>query len=258
MANDHFTFNGNHSFIDMGILTEIKSLPLFAEPKTIYDDLPGTDGEVNFSQSNPKERLCFKPRIIELECHFADDNENSFGFIQKISALASWLATGEEKILFFDDDLDFYYLAHVANLFNIERITDFSGTFPLVFKCDPFKYRLPGTLFETKGTGTLEVNISNSGYYSPFSMEVYCSASGGFSVYNKRSPDKILTVNYKGDQNTPFKIDTGKMTVSFNGISVIHRCDGDFFELAPGDNTLVFTAPGSQIATDIYFQERFL
>ncbi len=69
--SDNFTFNGKHSLNGMGLHSQIISRPLFAEPKTIYEDIPGTDGEISFTTLNPKKRMCFKRRIIELECNFA-------------------------------------------------------------------------------------------------------------------------------------------------------------------------------------------
>ena len=259
MVNGDFIFNDKHSLHDMGLITEIVSMPLFAEPKTTYDDLPGTDGELNFSVANPKNRLCFKPRIIELQCHFAEESHNPAMLMERISSLASWLASDVDGSLYFDDDSDFYYTAHAANLFNIERITDFSCTFPLVFKCDPFKYKLPVVLLEeVSAVGTLEVPFSNGGYYCPVTMMVYCSASGGFSVYNTRFPDKILTINHQGTDDVPIIIDTDKMSVTFNRGSILHKCEGDFFELAPGDNTLVFSSPNSNISAEVFFGERYL
>lgn len=250
--SDNFVFNSKHSLDDMGLYTEIITRPLFAEPKTIYEDIPGTDGEVSFTSSNPKGRMCFKPRIIELECHFAGDDESTAGYIRRASELAAWLATDENKILTFDDEDGIQYLAHAANLFNIERITDFSGTFPLVFKCDPFRYNTSVGMFMDTST----VCITNKGYYTPAKITVSGTAPYGFSLFNS-SDSKKLTVNAPLD-GTVAVIDTGAMTAAINGISVLHQCVGEFFEIAPGESIVNFEGTNSDVTVVVEFAERYL
>lgn len=226
--SDNFTFDGKHSLNDMGLYTEIVTRPLFAEPKTVYEDIPGTDGEINFNVSNPKNRMCFKPRIIELECHIVGSNESRSAYTKKILEIASWLAVGENKVLAFDDEPDIHYMAHAANLFNIENITDFSGTFPLVFKCEPFKYdntECRMASFESY------MWIENPGYYVYPKIDVSCTMPNGFTLIHGET-DKKLTINTPVDGIV--SIDMERMTVEMNGISILHKCEGEFFELPPG------------------------
>lgn len=251
MATDDFTFNGKHSFADMGLCTSLVSRPLFAEPKTAYEDLPATDGELDFSLLNPRGRLCFKPRIIELECHFSSDIESTADYYEKMSSIASWLAVGEKKTLIFDDEPNAVYYATAANLFNTERITDYSGTFPLVFRCDPFKYRA----CESVSEGGASVKCQNDGYYCGFTLCINGKTDSGYKIESNRFPDKILSIG--GSFSDTVVVNTDKMTVTHGGVSILSKCDGDFFELAPGANKITVTG-GSDVATELYFTERQL
>lgn len=251
--SDNFTFKGKHSLNHMGLYTQIITRPLFAEPKTVYEDIPGTDGELNFNIKNPMRRMCFKPRIIELECHFAGSTEEKADFNNKITELASWLATGVDSPLLFDDEPEVRYMAHVANLYNIENITDFSGTFPLVFKCQPFKYLPEPIVCGNMGSITYE----NKGYYTPTVIYVSGVTSDGFKVTDSLSR-KSLTVNAPLEYSTAV-IDTEKMTVKINDVSVLHKCEGDFFELSPGTGTVsVSGGTGTPLHVELCYNPRFL
>lgn len=249
----NFVFNDKHSLNDMGLYAEMKSRPLFAEPKTVYEDIPGTDGEVNFTSANPKGRMCFKPRIIELECHFADIGESRADYINKTAEIAAWLATDENKILTFDDESGIQYMAHAANLFNIENITDFSGTFPLVFKCLPFRY---STEEITLDSGIL-TDVYNGGYYTNAVFEVTGTTASGFTLYSDREPDKFFTVNTAINGATVI-IDTEAMTATMNGVSILHDCEGDFFELHPQHNIISISPDDGSVSFTVTYRERYL
>lgn len=249
----NFIFNGLHSLNDMGVYTEMKSRPLFAEPKTIYEDIAGGDGELNFTSSNPKGRMCFKPRIIELECHFADIEGKPSDYISKSSEIAAWLATDKDKVLTFDDEPGIQYMAHAANLFNIEDVTDFSGTFPLVFKCEPFKY----SVNEITTVPSVLTDIFNGGYYTDAIFEVTGICKNGFTLSTDREPEKFLTVNTPVDGATVV-IDTSDMSVKMNGISILSKCEGDFFELHPNHNIISLSPDDGSLKFTVRYRERYL
>ena len=249
---DTFTFNGKHSLNDMGIYSELKSHSLFAEPKTIYDDIAGCDGELDFSSSNEKGRVCFRPRIIELECHFAGENESRESFIRKTSEIALWLATNGYKELHFENEPGIMYYATALNLFNIEHITDFSGTFPLVFKCMPFKYCVEKDSISTNENALI---INNDGYYCGLELTLSGVVSSGFKISNG---DKSLTVNMPLDQGDTLTIDTDNMSVFHNGLPALYKCDGDFFELTPGENTIELEGDWSELSMAVTYRRRYL
>lgn len=251
--SDGFIFNEKHSLRNMGIYIESTRMPLFPEPKTIYEDIPGKDGEMNFSDNNPKGRMCFKPRIIEMECHLAGYDDSRESYMQKISNLTNWLLTSENKRLIFDSEPNIYYMAHVANLFNIQEITDHSGTFPLIFKCEPFRYSIE----ELACVGTDSVGTTNPGYYTPVIIRVSGITPSGIKLTHEQS-GKTLHINTPFE-NTYALIDSEKMTVTMNGISILHKCEGEFFELLPGKNDISVDY-GEGGSGDIYimYSERYL
>lgn len=249
---DNFTFNHKHSLNDIGIYSELKSHPLFAEPKSVYDDISGCDGELDFSANNEKGRVCFRPRIIELECHFAADGESREGFMRKTSEIAAWLTTNGYKELYFENEPGIVYYATALNLFNIEHITDFSGTFPLVFKCMPFKYSIEkDTVSSNKNT----LIINNDGYYCGFELSISGVISSGFSI---RCGNRSLTVNMPLNQGDTLFIDTDKMSVFHNGLPALYKCDGDFFELSPGENTIELVGSFANLNIEASYRKRYL
>lgn len=251
--SDNFIFNDRHSLNDMGLYVESVTRPLFAEPKTVYEDLPGTDGEFNFTTNNLRKRICFKPRIIELECHLAGYNKSKESYINKISNLASWLVTSENKRLTFDSEPNIYYMAHVANLFNVQDITEYSGTFPLVFKCEPFRYSIE----ELACTGTDSTGTTNLGYYTPIIIRVSGIAPNGIKITHNET-GKTFSINTPFDNNLAI-IDTEKMTATMNGISILHKCEGAFFEFTPGKNNIsVDYGEGGSGNIMVLYSERFL
>ncbi|MBR2476822.1 MAG: phage tail family protein [Clostridia bacterium] len=251
--SDNFVFDGRHSLDNMGIYVDSITRPLFAEPKTVYEDIPGADGELNFTTDNLKGRMCFKPRIIELECHFAGYDKTRERYIEKISNLANWLTTSENKRLTFDSEPNVYYMAHVANLFNVQDITDCSGTFPLVFKCEPFRYGVE----QLACSGTDGVGTTNLGYYTPFVIWIDGNATDSIKITHNQT-GKTFSINTPFD-NSRAIIDTENMTATMNGISILHKCEGDFFELVPGINSIsVDYGEGGSGDITIMYSERFL
>lgn len=251
--SDNFIFDGRHSLDNFGIHIDSVKRSLFPEPKTMYEDIPGKDGELNFSTDNLKGRMCFKPRIIELECHFAGYGKNRETYIERMSSLANWLATSENKRLTFDSEPNVYYMAHAANLFNVQDITDYSGTFPLVFKCEPFRYCVE----QFACYGTDSVGTTNLGYYTPLIIWIDGVATDSIKITHNQT-GKTLSINTAFD-NARAIIDTEKMTVTMNGISILHKCEGEFFELVPGSNGIsVDYGEGGSGDITIMYSERFL
>ena len=247
-----FTFSGRHSRRNMGLYSELVSRPLFPEPKTVFQEIPGVDGEMDFSENNPKERICFKPRIIEFECHAS-------AYIEDVSMpalfdnIVSSLFNGEGKLIL-DCDPDVFYKARVANLFNLTHITDQSVSFPLIFRCDPFRYSHTETVIENDGLFEFE----NSGYYTPFVLEVTGDAPNGFYITELGNNPKSLYVNTPLDNATAI-INTETMDVTIGGISVLSKCSGNFPELSPGQNQFtVGDADGNSLSCRLKYRERYL
>jgi phage-related protein len=145
-------------------------------------------------------------------------------------------------------------MAHVANLFNVQDITDFSGSFPLVFRCEPFRYSTE----ELACTGTNTTGTYNLGYYTPLIIWIDGDATDSIRITHNQT-GKTLSINTAFENNARAIIDTEKMTVTMNGISILHKCEGEFFELIPGNNSIsVDYGEGGSGDITIMYSERFL
>lgn len=248
---DDFKFK-NITASQMGVYCKIVSYPLFPEPKTCFEDLPGCDGEMDFSANNERGRTCFKPRYIELECHVAQDNGSKKEFSEKLSKIASWLHSESQEELIFTDDENMVYLAKAANLFNIENVTETSATFPLIFRCDPFKYKAEKTILTTDSN---IVTVQNGGYFSGFDLKLTGVISNPFEITNGT---KKLRIDYPLTNESTLKITTEQMNVTHNGLSILNYCDGEFFELSPGENQITLNGDFSSLQMELSFRERYL
>ena len=248
---DDFKFK-NITASQMGVFPQIVSYPLFPEPKTCFEDLPGCDGEMDFSANNERGRICFKPRYIEFECHVVQDNGNKKSFNEKLSQIASWLHSEGQEELSFTDDSGIVYLAQAVNLFNIQNVTETSASFPLIFRCDPFKYKNQKTTV-TSTTNTL--SVQNGGHFSGFELKLTGTVSNPFEITNG---SKTLRIEYPLSSGASILVNTDDMNVTHNSLSILNKCKGDFFELAPGGNTITLKGSYSGLKMELSFRERYL
>jgi predicted phage tail component-like protein len=131
-----FTFSGKHSYNDFGLITFSKNRPILPEPKLVSEDLPGTDGEYDYSMINPDEEVKYKPRTIEIDCTLKEPDQRQLRL--KANKIAAWLACGEQKLIFDDEE-------HLFKMLGIggKRYIDFydiaKNNSDLFFKDNPFK-----------------------------------------------------------------------------------------------------------------------
>ena len=253
---DHFTFNGKHSLDDIGIFARVVSSPLFSDVKTISEDLPGADGEIDLSVDNIKGRRCLKPRLIEVECDFSStDNPTVEGYNEKLKSICNWLFTDKEKALKFDSDNSFYYLGIPLTPINVEKITDYSGRFTVVFKCQPFKYSMEPQILNPEYYG--KIDILNNGYYTGAQFVFSATFTDYIAFIYK---DKRLQINTDLYYGEFICVDTEKMTVTRDGISILHLCEGDFFEIEPGESAIYTEIEGDigTLTLDLILTEKYL
>lgn len=247
-----FSFDGQHSS-DMGLQTELISYPLYCEPKTVYSDVQGIDGEKNLSALNPRGRTCHKSRIIEFLCHgrsYHDEEETNF--VPDLEILLELLVKEGDRPLILDIDRGSVYMAHVANLFHVDIVTENSFSFPLVFKCLPYRYDKNISTY----SGVDELHITNDGYYTDMVIEVSGTAPKGFTV-SSLPGGKFLRVNAPLDNNTAI-IDTASCDVTINGISRLASCEGEFFELPPSASRILVSGEGAELTFSVSYRQRNL
>jgi len=262
---DRFMFDGKRSLYDMGIHARLVKRPLFSDPKTIYQDIPGKDGELNLSAVNPIGRKNFKPLFVEFECHFATRHD-TVDFEEKLNELSSWLMKEEDCELYIGANDNYCYLGHVISPLNLEMITDFSATFPLIFKCQPFKYLCdtydielpPRSAIQDDGLIHRGIKLENSGYFTNITYTITGSAPEGLSIISDKYPDSPLIINQPFENGTLF-VDMENMIVTLNGVSCLHACQCNrFHQLHPGYNNM--TVKGKDLAAEVIitYRERYV
>ena len=142
-------FGDVHSYDDLSLILTSKEIES-PEPKTDTLDVPGSDGEEDFTEYFGSVK--YKNRKIKLEFStIVPRNE----FLELFSTIQNKLH-GLKKRIILDDDPDFYYVGRLtcdkwkAN----KRI----GTITIEANCEPYKYKLNETMI-TAAIGTESVDI---------------------------------------------------------------------------------------------------
>ena len=203
---------------------------LFPRLKERVEEIPGRHGEINLGSK-------LEPRLLEL--HVAV--EEKFDFLQrekKKREIAGHLnPTIGTKVLVFADEPDKQYFVKYAGVIDIDQYTNwFEFTIP--FKCsDPYIY---GTI-EHNIPGE-EVNLINSGNIS-CSMEIRITGNSVEPIIN--FGDYILKWNSNVAAGKQLVINTGKLTVTYDGDNALKYYNNVFPKLQPGNNLLTASGGGT-------------
>lgn len=133
------TFNDKHSFNEFGLIMYSKNRPVLPEIKDASEELPGMDGEYDYSEVNPDKEVKYKARPIDIEFSLKEPNPKLLRI--KANKIAAWLACGEKQLIF-DDEPDKYYLAKVVNKLDLDNQIVTVKRFTAQFRCRPFKFGL--------------------------------------------------------------------------------------------------------------------
>jgi predicted phage tail component-like protein len=245
------TFNGKHSYTDMGLTMFSKNRPILAEPKIITEDISGTDGEYDFSAVNPDNRITYKSVVDEIEFSFAD--KSMANVRAKAHTIAQWLACGEAQ-LSYDDDLNKYYLAKVTNKLDLEnqmvRLRKFTANFR-----HGFAYATTETTVTyTNITTAVDKVIANPGTY----VKPKFTITGTFTTLTLTCGGKTLTYS-EAIAGATLVIDCDKMTCIKDGtINMSNKLSGSFFEFANDNNTLTIGGTGLNCTVAVNFRPQYL
>lgn len=246
-----FVFNGNRSW-DLGIEAELVSCPLSAEPKNVFIDIPTADGELDLSAANPLRRVLYKPRIIEFYCHVSFDPVTEYPE-SKAAEIAAALCTDEDAILRIAGASPFVYMGRAASLYNITLESDTSFSFPLVFKCQPFRWADSPSDAESVGGPLI---VQNDGLATDFCLSIDGAVSGGIVIRSSAYPEKELHI--PSAETGLVIVDSANMAVSFNRVDITSSCSGEFFDIAPGENIIAVECASSQIQLSINYTKKYL
>ena len=236
----------------MGIEAELVSMPLSAEPKNVYIDIPTADGELDLSKVNSANRILYKPRMIEFLCH-ANFDPAKDDFESRAKYLASILCADGDRDLRIAGSSTFIYKGRASNLYNITPESDTSFSFPLVFRCQPFRWA--GSSATTAGSNG-QVTVTNGGLSTDFRMEIEGTLSSAITLTSSSYPGKELKIPSLGSGK--LVIDTDEARVYFAGSDITNRCSGDFFLLAPGGNTIKASGVNGSTRISLTYTEKYL
>ncbi len=255
------TFNGKHSYNDMGLIMLSKDRPILPEAKEVVEDMPGRDGEYDYSTINPDSELKFKPRTQEITFNF-DRNKINWRdprvIRQAARKVAAWLGYGE-AILVFDDESDKQEYAKVSNKLNLENQIESGRPFTVNFKCRPFPCQIDSMesiildssilldsdlqlndeySFAITGNATVEVNNIGTHIVRPV-IEVV----GSFTTLSVTVAGK--TISYiETVSNKTVTLDCALMQAKQGATNKNNKITGDFLILQPGKNQIQISGAG--------------
>jgi predicted phage tail component-like protein len=239
-------FNGKHSFTDMGLKIQSKVRHILPEPKTVYEDLPGVDGEYDFSNVNPDGRTKYKPFTDEITFYMIGPVNRA-----KVHEIASWLACGEQQLIY-DDEPEAYYLARVINKLDAENLLIQLKSFTAQFKGGPFSF---GTTEETHSYTTAgDKTINNPGTF----VKPKFIITGSFTTLTLSCGGNTLTYS-EAIVGSAIEIDCDKMTcVKDSNTNKSMKLSGKFFEFANSNNTLSIGGTGLDCTIQVSFRPQYL
>ena len=127
-------FGEKHSYKDWNLILTSKTVG-FPSPKTETEDIPGSDGSLDFSEALTGD-IHYENRTLEFEFEMIDSIKN---WDNKITEITNYLHGRKFKIIL-DSDPSFYYYGRVS-------IDDFAsnkstGTLSIEAEVEPYKYDL--------------------------------------------------------------------------------------------------------------------
>lgn len=123
-----------HTYKDWNLILTTTDID-FPDPKTETVDIPGANGELDFSEVLTGEIL-YKNRTIKIELEMIDKFEN---WRNKISEISNYLHGKKMKMIFDDDPSYYYYGRLTVNDFKSNKST---GTISIEADVEPYKYDL--------------------------------------------------------------------------------------------------------------------
>lgn len=195
------------------------------------DKIPGRHGEIDFGSE-------FQPRVLELR---VGQNVDPAEREKLKRTLAKWLNPMQgEQPLIFADDLDKTYYVKYAGKIDLDQWPSWLE-FTIPFKAgDPF---IVGSFEKTHvGSGAL----TNEG---TFETPVVITITGSVTDPSVVVGGETLTYTGSLASNDTLVIDTGKMSVTFNGVNALANYSGGFPKLQPGDTPVTAAAAGTTVFT---------
>lgn len=218
------TFNDKHSDEDFGFYVESKVIQSPAKKK-IKIDVPGMNGDYDFSTVNSNGEITYDTRDITVNFGIATKNKQLLYI--KYTKLLAWLLDAPKSELIFDDIRDYYFIAEVEQTSTLEEVLKF-GKVAVKFIADPFK------------TG---VDYAMDNLWDTFNFEEDYLQDGDFDIVGT----KTVTIYNPGRFVIPTINVNAAMSIIYNNITY-NLVTGDNkvygFKLVNGANSLVINGSG--------------
>jgi predicted phage tail component-like protein len=242
-------FNNKHS-TELGLNMLSKRRNILPEPVIITEELPGMDGDYDYSNVNPDGRTKYKPFVDEIEFSFIEKNPANVR--TKAHSIASWLACGESQLMY-DDDPGKYWLARIINKLDIESQLVRLKSFTAQFKCQPYGYAVDEVQEVYEGIAApVDKVIANPGTY----VKPKITVTGSFTTLTLTCGGKTLT--YSEAINGATIVIDNMQCIKDGAINVGNKLSGSFFEFVNGDNTLSIGGTGLNCSITVSFRPRYL
>lgn len=265
------TFNGKHSYNDFSLIMLSKNRPILPEAKEVVEDIPGMDGEHDYSTANPDDELKYKSRTPEITFNF-DRNKINWRdprvIRQAARKVAAWLGCGE-KVLVFDDEADKQELAKVSNKLDLENQIESGRPFTVNFKCRPFPCQIDSAetiildssilldsdirlddAYQFVVTGNATVEVNNFGTHS---VKPVIEIVGTFTTLSITVAGK--TLNYtEAVSNKTITLDCALLQVKDGATNKNNAMTGDFLTLPVGVNSVQISGTGLNCTVTFKFR----
>lgn len=239
------TFNGKHSFNDMGLVMFSKNRPILPEPKIVTEDIQNMDGEYDYSSVSGRVR--YKPVTDEIEFFFAEKNMSNVR--AKAHQIAAWLASGEAQLIY-DDDPTIYYLAMVVNKLDLENQIIRARKVTVQFKRRPFGYGLTEESHSYTTAGSKTINNPGTFVMPKFTV------TGSFTTLTLSCNGKTLTYS-EAIEGASIVIDN-MQCIKDGNTNKNNVLSGEFFEFANGNNSLIIGGTGLDCTVTVSFRPQYL
>lgn len=258
------TFRGKHSN-DIGVIVKTVGRPFSPPVKQIDEEVQYRDGNIDLSETGG--RLYYEDKVLELE--FQMICPDNIALQRSASKLVNWLSGGYGELIF-DDMPTVKWIAKPVDLddMKIELYKNSKAT--VQFRCRPFndwRYNSSGIPLDSDiildcdlpiGMGDENEISFQAGttentmiYYGSAPVRPGCELSLSSAV-------KMLDVTVNGVMVRIIPESETNIIIDCEKAIMPEICEGDFFELQPGENTIKIICTGGQGVLKFVYNHKLL
>ena len=186
LSETGFTFNGKHSYRDMGCLWAEDGHAIIPEFDYNELELSGRDGTLVLESGTRREKMKHSGTLYPVV-----EPQNQAEAQKLIRKLGSWLGCGQQRLIY-DYEPDKYYLAKIAGGSSWSLEHWFGGEIPVTFELQPLAYSVDETTATASG--------DNASLDIPLAMDTGVDAPVQISITNTGKAITFLTAYVNDEQ----------------------------------------------------------